>query len=83
MSGACDAITSANRLIGQHLRAGRVDAVQEVFYRMPQRDVVSWNSLMAAYTRSGVHDSAVTAFLEMRREGFCVDNTTFSTVLSA
>ncbi|WP_371928117.1 hypothetical protein, partial [Pseudomonas sp. FSL R10-0056] len=50
---------------------------------MPQRDVVSWNSLMAAYTRSGVHDSAVTAFLEMRREGFCVDNTTFSTVLSA
>ncbi|AQL05330.1 Pentatricopeptide repeat-containing protein [Zea mays] len=83
MSGACDAITSANRLIGKHLRAGRVDAVREVFDKMPQRDIVSWNSLMAVYARSGVHDSAVTAFLKMRREGFCADHTSFSTVLSA
>ncbi|RLM55216.1 hypothetical protein C2845_PM10G01840 [Panicum miliaceum] len=51
MSGACDAIASANRLIGRHLRAGRLDAAREVFDGMPSRDVVSWNSLMAAHAR--------------------------------
>ncbi|KAJ1257938.1 hypothetical protein BS78_10G035000 [Paspalum vaginatum] len=83
MSAACDAVTSANRLMGEHLRAGRLDAARAVFDGMPRRDVVSWNSLMAAHARSGAHGSAVAAFVEMRRLGFRADHTSFSTVLSA
>jgi pentatricopeptide repeat protein len=83
MSGACDAIASANRLIGRHLRAGRLDAAREVFDGMPRRDVVSWNSLMAAHARSGAHGSAAAAFVEMRRRGFRADHASFSTALSA
>ncbi|CAN6333237.1 unnamed protein product [Urochloa humidicola] len=82
-SGACDTITSANRLMGRHMRAGRLDAAREVFSGMPQRDVVSWNSLMTTHTRSGEHGSAVVTFNEMRRCGFHADNASFSTVLLA
>ncbi|XP_062228011.1 pentatricopeptide repeat-containing protein At1g56690, mitochondrial-like isoform X2 [Phragmites australis] len=82
-SGACDAITSANRLIGWYLRAGRLDAAREAFDGMPRRDVVSWNSLMAVHARSGAHDKVASAFAELRRCGFRVDHTSFSTALSA
>ena len=83
MSCSCDAITSANRLIRQHLRAGRLDAAREVFDGMPRWDVVSWNSLMAAHARTGAHGSVAAAFLKMRRRGFRADHVSFSTVLSA
>ncbi|XP_039842365.1 pentatricopeptide repeat-containing protein At2g35030, mitochondrial-like [Panicum virgatum] len=83
MSGACDAVASANRLIGRHLRAGRLGAAREVFDGMLRRDVVSWNSLMATHARAGAHGGAADAFVEMRRRGFRADHTSFSTVLSA
>ncbi|KAK3128369.1 hypothetical protein QOZ80_6BG0460600 [Eleusine coracana subsp. coracana] len=83
VSCASDAITSANRLIGHHLRAWRLDAAREVFDAMPRRDVVSWNSLIAVHARAGAHDKAADAFLELRRRGFRPDPTSFSTVLSA
>ncbi|KAL5213092.1 hypothetical protein ABZP36_023939 [Zizania latifolia] len=63
--------------------AGRVDAAREGFDGMPRRDVVSWNYLMIVLALSGAHGSAVGAFVEMRRQGFQPDRTSFSTVLSA
>ncbi|KAF8697648.1 hypothetical protein HU200_035839 [Digitaria exilis] len=84
MSGVCDAaIASSNRLMGWHLRAGRPDAAREVFDGMPRRDVVSWNSLMAAHARSGEHAGVAAAFFEMRRRGIRADGASFSTLLSA
>ncbi|OEL34097.1 Pentatricopeptide repeat-containing protein [Dichanthelium oligosanthes] len=83
MSGACDAVTLANRLMGWHMRAGRLDAAREVFDGMLRRDVVSWNSLMATHARSGAHGSAAAAFVEMRHRGFRADHASFSTALSA
>ncbi|KAL5224619.1 hypothetical protein ABZP36_011258 [Zizania latifolia] len=74
---------SGNRMMAEHMRAGRLDAAREVFDGMPRRDVVSWNSLMAVHARSGAHGRAVGAFVEMRRQGFRPDRTSFSTVLSA
>ncbi|TVU12690.1 hypothetical protein EJB05_46344, partial [Eragrostis curvula] len=83
MSSASDAITSANKVMGKYLRAGRLDAAREVFDAMPHRDVVSWNTLMAAHARAGAHEKAADAFADLRRRGFRPDHTSLSTVLSA
>uniref|UniRef100_A0A0D9WLP5 Pentatricopeptide repeat-containing protein n=1 Tax=Leersia perrieri TaxID=77586 RepID=A0A0D9WLP5_9ORYZ len=82
--GASAAVVSGNnRLMAEHLRAGRLEDAREVFDGMPRRDVVSWNTLMAVHARSGEHRKAVGAFAEMRGNGFRPDHTSFSTVLSA
>ncbi|KAL6861512.1 hypothetical protein ACP4OV_017212 [Aristida adscensionis] len=82
-AASCDAVTSGNRLMAHHLRAGRTHAAREVFDGMPRRDLVSWNTLMAAHLRSGAHRAAAGAFLDMTRRGLRPDHTSFSTVLSA
>ncbi|XP_015694345.2 pentatricopeptide repeat-containing protein At4g02750-like, partial [Oryza brachyantha] len=76
------AVSWSNRLMAEHLRARRLEAAREVFDGMPRRDVVSWNTLMAVHARSGAHGRAAGAFLEMRRQGFRPDHTSFSTLLS-
>lgn len=82
-SYAAAVVSGNNRLMAEHLRAGRLEAARQVFDGMPRRDVVSWNTLMAVQARAGSHGRAVGAFLEMRRQGFRLDHTSFSTVLSA
>ncbi|KAM0869943.1 hypothetical protein ACQ4PT_040353 [Festuca glaucescens] len=76
-------VSSGNRLMREHLRAGRPDAALEVFDGMPRRDVVSWNSSMAAHARGGAHGRVAAAFLELTRQGIRPDHASFSTVLSA
>jgi pentatricopeptide repeat protein len=83
VSSAADAIASANRLMGRHLRAGRPGAVREVFEAMPYRDVVSWNCLMAAHSRAGAHGAVAGAFAELTRRGLRPDRASLSTALSA
>ncbi|GAB2219904.1 hypothetical protein Droror1_Dr00007544 [Drosera rotundifolia] len=57
----CNGLTSA------YVRCGWLSLAWEVFTRMMDRDVVSWNSIVYAYCRVGMNDEA-RRFFEMMRD---------------
>ncbi|XP_020097740.1 pentatricopeptide repeat-containing protein DOT4, chloroplastic-like [Ananas comosus] len=55
---------------------------RQMFDEMPMRDVVSWTTMILAYSRSGEGHAAVQLFNEMRMSGVPPDSVAFIAVLS-
>lgn len=72
-----------NALMNMYRRCGSLSEAQNVFEGMQARDVISWNSIIAAHAQHGSCESAFKLFLEMQEEGLKPDGITFVTVLSA
>ncbi|XP_010912774.2 pentatricopeptide repeat-containing protein At5g16860 [Elaeis guineensis] len=73
----------ANCLIDMYSKCGEIHAAQRVFNRMPQKNAVSWTSLMTGYGMHGHGDDALRVFEEMQKVGFVPDGITFLVVLYA
>ncbi|XP_031286785.1 pentatricopeptide repeat-containing protein At5g04780, mitochondrial [Pistacia vera] len=63
-----DTLTS-NMLINLYAKCGLNDQARKVFDLMPQRCVVSWNTLLGSYTKNGQDQEALALFVSMQREG--------------
>lgn len=74
-------LTLVNRLISECSKNGDLVCALKLFDEMPERDVVSWNSIMAALVRVGSHAEAIRVFSEMRRSCLKPSSTSLSTVL--
>ncbi|XP_060217885.1 pentatricopeptide repeat-containing protein At3g03580 [Lycium barbarum] len=70
-----------NALIDMYARMNELGNAREVFDKMPQRDVVSWNSLISGYSVNGYWEEALEAFREGRLSGVASDAFTISSVL--
>ncbi|KAM0841750.1 hypothetical protein ACQ4PT_058813 [Festuca glaucescens] len=55
----------SNGLITAYANAGDMRAARVVFDEMPHRDVVSWNSLISAYSRGGWYRECLELFHEL------------------
>ncbi|XP_057873721.1 pentatricopeptide repeat-containing protein At3g24000, mitochondrial [Cryptomeria japonica] len=64
-------------------RCGSLVAAREVFDQMTERDVFSWNIIIAAYGRHGYPHEALTMFYQMQRTAVQPDRFTFASVLPA
>ncbi|RLM93837.1 pentatricopeptide repeat-containing protein [Panicum miliaceum] len=66
-------------------RAGsaRVEDARGVFDAMPERNVMSWNSMLMAYIHNGRIDEAVELFYKMRVEGVLPTRVSVVSLLSA
>ncbi|KAJ7973368.1 Pentatricopeptide repeat-containing protein [Quillaja saponaria] len=72
-----------NGLVNMYSKCGDLVESIKVFYRMPQRNSVSWNSMIAAFARHGDGFRALEMYEEMRREGVCPTDVTFLSLLHA
>ncbi|CAL9776636.1 unnamed protein product [Musa acuminata subsp. burmannicoides] len=72
-----------NALIVMYSRCGKVQVALELFRRMPQRDVVSWNTMISAFVQNGLNLEGVSLVYEMQKDGFLVDSVTAAALLSA
>lgn len=73
-----------NALMGLYGKCGCLDFVLNLFDEMPQRDIASWNTVLACLVKVLRYDRAFEYFRDMQRcEGFRVDQFTLSTLLSA
>ncbi|KAK9062015.1 hypothetical protein SSX86_019199 [Deinandra increscens subsp. villosa] len=52
----------SNTLIDMYVRCDLLDSARKVFDEMPERDAISWTSLIVAYTRYGNMEEAVELF---------------------
>ncbi|CAA7036392.1 unnamed protein product [Microthlaspi erraticum] len=54
-----------NSLVSMYYKCGRFDEARAIFYKMPVKDLVSWNALLSGYVSSGHIGEARLLFKEM------------------
>ncbi|CAN7103828.1 unnamed protein product [Brassica rapa subsp. narinosa] len=72
-----------NNLIHLYGSCKKTSDARKVFDEMPERNVVSWNSIMTSFVENGKFNLANACFLEMIGARFCPDETTMVVLLSA
>ncbi|CAL9165728.1 unnamed protein product [Musa hybrid cultivar] len=80
----CDIFVS-NGLITAYAHGDDIASAQRVFDTMPQRDIVSWNSMIAGYSQSGHYQECLRLYREMeaRSGGVLPNAVTVVSVLQA
>ncbi|XP_045798014.1 pentatricopeptide repeat-containing protein At4g02750-like [Trifolium pratense] len=66
-----------------YAKCGSIDAATEVFCTVPERNLITWNSMIAGYAANGRANQAINVFVQMRKMGFKPDNITFVSLLTA
>ncbi|KAM1236016.1 hypothetical protein ACFX2J_005410 [Malus domestica] len=77
-----DTLTS-NMLINMYSKCGLLDCAGKVFDEMPERSLVSWNTMIGSLARNGEEQEALGLFLQMQRQGNTFSEFTVSSVLCA
>ncbi|EXB25866.1 hypothetical protein L484_012292 [Morus notabilis] len=73
----------SNAIADAYSKCGLLEDVRKVFDSMEERDLVSWTTLVTAYSQCSEYEEALISFSKMREEGFIPNQYTFSTVLDA
>ncbi|XVF54980.1 hypothetical protein PTKIN_Ptkin05aG0224100 [Pterospermum kingtungense] len=73
-------LSVVNALIVVYSSHGKLDRASWLFHRMPERDVVSWNSIISGHCK---HPEALVYFKRMVSGGTLPDSITFIAILSA
>lgn len=70
-------------LLDMYAKCGDVNKALQTFYKLPERDAVSWTTMIAAYGSHGQALEALTLFRDMLKSNSKPDRITFLAVLSA
>ncbi|ERN01505.1 hypothetical protein AMTR_s00002p00270380 [Amborella trichopoda] len=73
----------ANSLLVMYARSNLIKIAAKVFYRMKNRDKVSWNSMLCAYVQSGGYSEALRFFQELQHASQKPDLVSIITIGSA
>ncbi|KAK1563178.1 hypothetical protein Q3G72_023491 [Acer saccharum] len=76
-------VVSYTSMICGFLKKKRFEDAVELFQKMPERNAVSWNAMIGGYSQTGHNEEAVNLFIEMLREGFMPNHSTFPCAISA
>ncbi|XP_051200883.1 pentatricopeptide repeat-containing protein At5g50390, chloroplastic-like [Lolium perenne] len=76
-------IVGNTALVDLYCKWGRMEDARHVFDRMPSRNLVSWNALIAGYGYHGMGAKAVEMFERLFAEGIAPNHVTFLGVLNA
>eukprot|EP01018_Ginkgo_biloba_P001223 Gb_04402 [translate_table: standard] len=64
-SGYDSDVYVGSALVDMYAKCGNIDYARELFDKMPQRNVVSWNTMIAGYVQNGQVDKALNLFQKM------------------
>ncbi|RAL50921.1 hypothetical protein DM860_005277 [Cuscuta australis] len=73
----------SNTLLSMYADSFRCSDAENIFHNMPDKDLISWNSMMAAYVLVGNYFQALKLLTEMLRMGMSVSYVTFASALAA
>ncbi|KAJ7534651.1 hypothetical protein O6H91_13G104200 [Diphasiastrum complanatum] len=76
-------VSLGSTLVDMYAKCGRLEDARQVFNNMHERDVVSWNAMIAGYAQQGLGKEALTLLKQMQKEGRKPDVVTYVSVLSA
>ncbi|KAF6174659.1 hypothetical protein GIB67_006311 [Kingdonia uniflora] len=72
-----------NALVDMYLKCGDVDFAFKLFQEMPEKNVVSWNSMILGLAQKGDFKEALSVFRRMQRENGKPDDVTLVGVLNS
>mgnify|MGYP000580168420 CR=1 FL=1 len=72
-----------NTLVGMYCKCGALLKAQEVFEHLPNRNVVTWNSLISGYVQSGLGCEGLKCFRQMQDARVCPNAVTYICALKA
>ncbi|WOK95206.1 hypothetical protein Cni_G03913 [Canna indica] len=82
-SGFSSHVIVGTNLVRAYADNGFISEARMVFDEMPEKDLVSWNSMISCYCHAGVHDDALKVYDEMRLAGVGLDEFTAVGLLSS
>ncbi|XP_020106979.1 pentatricopeptide repeat-containing protein At2g03880, mitochondrial [Ananas comosus] len=71
----------SNSLISMYVKFGLLEDARDLFDQMPQRNVVSWTTMISALANLKEKEEALRLFIRMQRDGISPNMYTFSSVL--
>ncbi|MED6123592.1 Pentatricopeptide repeat-containing protein [Stylosanthes scabra] len=72
-----------NALLAMYFKCGSIDEAYAMFEAIEEKDIVSWNTMLAGYARHGFGKQALSVFESMNKAGVKPDEITMVGVLSA
>nr|GEV63002.1 pentatricopeptide repeat-containing protein At4g02750 [Tanacetum cinerariifolium] len=72
-----------NALLSMYCKCGNIDEANAIFEEVSDKDIVSWNTIIAGYARHGFGQEALRIFESMKKSGVKPDQVTMVGVLSA
>eukprot|EP01018_Ginkgo_biloba_P002453 Gb_38938 [translate_table: standard] len=71
-----------NNLVNMYAKCGSLQNARQVFDKLPEPDMISWNALISGYAQHGFYKDVLSHFLQMTRAGMKPNQFTFASVLS-
>ncbi|CAL5037209.1 unnamed protein product [Urochloa decumbens] len=81
--GVADYDVVVNALVDMYAKCQAVSEANRIFGRILNKDVVTWNSMIAGYAENNMGDDALMLFKQMRLQGAPPDSTSVVNALSA
>nr|GEX47448.1 pentatricopeptide repeat-containing protein At2g27610 [Tanacetum cinerariifolium] len=78
-----NALCVSSALVTMYAKRGNIESANKIFERQPERDLVSWNSMISGYAQHGYGKKALEIFEEMQKENLVMDDITFIGVITA
>ncbi|PRQ17314.1 putative tetratricopeptide-like helical domain, DYW domain-containing protein [Rosa chinensis] len=72
--GVLGDVYDANSILGVYWKCGEVDDAVQMFEKMPERDLVSWNTMISGFCHSGDYVSSLGMFSRMVRDHWVLPN---------
>ncbi|XVE66504.1 hypothetical protein DITRI_Ditri08aG0084600 [Diplodiscus trichospermus] len=76
-------VAVATAIIDMYAKCGAIDTSRKVFDQMPEKNVVSWSAMVAAYGMNGLPREALALLPEMKLQGLKPNSVTTLSALSA
>ncbi|KAI5603049.1 hypothetical protein POPTR_001G217600v4 [Populus trichocarpa] len=81
--GLRDNVKICNSLIDLYSRCGAIELARQVFEKMGERTLVSWNSIIGGLAANGFTEEALEHFDLMQKQGFKPNDVSFTGALTA
>ncbi|XWS25830.1 hypothetical protein CRYUN_Cryun27aG0100800 [Craigia yunnanensis] len=80
--GIIDNVLVGNSLIDMYAKCGELEAARQVFDKIEEKDVYTWNSMVAGYCHTGYCGKAYELFMKMRESDVKPNVITWNTMIS-
>ncbi|XP_059069560.1 pentatricopeptide repeat-containing protein At3g09040, mitochondrial-like [Cryptomeria japonica] len=76
-------VVVATALVDMYAKCGSIDKASKLFDEIPQKNAITWNTMIAGYAQNGFVEKALDIFKQMQLAGVKPDSTTFASILPA